>query len=166
MLSQMAKLHSFSSLSSIPVCVCECAFKATGVTAAGTGMLQIIRKATLRCFGTWSGTLWAPREQHEAVRMCPQDHPWLLGHRHALLSMQKKPGRAEAESSLKNKTKQNRGAWVAQSVEHPTSAWVMISQSRSSSPVSVLTAQSLVPASDSVSPPSLCSSPAHALSQK
>ena len=48
---------------------------------------------------------------------------------------------------------ENRGAWVAQSVERLTSAQVMISQSVGSSPVSgsVLTAQSLEPASDSVS---------------
>ena len=48
-----------------------------------------------------------------------------------------------------------RGAWVAQSVERPTSARVMISQLVSSSPAwgSVLMAQSLEPASDSVSPP-------------
>ena len=49
---------------------------------------------------------------------------------------------------------------VAQSVKCATSAQVMISQSVSSSPASgsVLTAQSLEPASDSVSP-SLCPSP-------
>ena len=49
---------------------------------------------------------------------------------------------------------QPRGTWVAQSVERPTSAQVMISRSVSSSPAwgSVLTAQSLEPASDSVSP--------------
>ena len=43
---------------------------------------------------------------------------------------------------------------MAQSVKHPTLAQVMISQSVSSSPGlgSVLTAQSLEPASDSVSP--------------
>ena len=48
----------------------------------------------------------------------------------------------------------NRGACVAQSIEHPTSAQVMISQLMSSSSAtgSVLTAQSLEPASDSVSP--------------
>ena len=47
----------------------------------------------------------------------------------------------------------SRGAWVAQSVERPTSAQVTILQSVSLSPVSgsVLTAQSLEPASDSVS---------------
>ena len=57
-----------------------------------------------------------------------------------------------------------RGAWVAQSVEHPISAQVMISRSMSSSPMSgsVLTARSLEPASDSVSSslsalPQLCS---------
>ena len=46
------------------------------------------------------------------------------------------------------------GTWVAQSVERPTSAQVVISQSVSSSPASgsVLTAQSLEPVSDSVSP--------------
>ena len=45
------------------------------------------------------------------------------------------------------------GCWVAQSVELPTSAQVMISQFVSLSPasVSVLTAQSLEPALDSVS---------------
>ena len=48
----------------------------------------------------------------------------------------------------------SRGAWVAQLVERLTSAQVMILQSVSSSPVSgsVLTAQTLEPASDSVSP--------------
>ena len=48
-----------------------------------------------------------------------------------------------------------RGAWVARSVKRPTSAQVMISRSVSSSPASgsVLTAQSLEPVSDSVSPP-------------
>ena len=47
-----------------------------------------------------------------------------------------------------------RGVWVAQSVELPASAQVMISRFVSSSPTSgsVLTAQSPEPASDSVSP--------------
>ena len=47
-----------------------------------------------------------------------------------------------------------RGTWVAQSVKCPTSAQVMISQLVGSSPTSgsVLTAQSLEPVSDSVSP--------------
>ena len=46
------------------------------------------------------------------------------------------------------------GAWVAQSVKHPTSAQVMISWFMSSKPVldSVLTAESLEPALHSVSP--------------
>ena len=46
------------------------------------------------------------------------------------------------------------GVWVAQSVGHPTSAQVMISQFVGSSPVSgsVLTVQNLEPVSDSVSP--------------
>ena len=53
-----------------------------------------------------------------------------------------------------------RGAWVAQSVTRPTSAQVMISWFVGSSPVSgsVLTAQSLEPALNSVSP-SLSASP-------
>ena len=57
------------------------------------------------------------------------------------------------------------GAWVAQSVEHPTLAQVMISQLMGSNPTSgsVLTVQSLEPASESVSP-SLCPSLSHALS--
>ena len=48
-----------------------------------------------------------------------------------------------------------RGAWVAQSVKHPTSAQVMISRfvGSSSTSGSVLTAQSLEPALDSVLPP-------------
>ena len=47
-----------------------------------------------------------------------------------------------------------RGAWVAQSVQRPTSARVMISRFVGSSPVSgsALTARSPEPASDSVSP--------------
>ena len=50
------------------------------------------------------------------------------------------------------KNANQRGAWVAQSVGRPTSAQVMISRSVSSSPASgsVLTAQSLEPALDSV----------------
>ena len=53
---------------------------------------------------------------------------------------------------FENKT--GRGAWVVQSVKRPTSAQVMISRSVSSSPASGsgLMAQSLEPASDSVSP--------------
>ena len=57
--------------------------------------------------------------------------------------------------SLKKKC---RGAWVTQSVKHPTSAQVMISQLVSPSPTlgSALITQSLEPASDSVPPaPSL-----------
>ena len=52
------------------------------------------------------------------------------------------------------KSKQFRGAWVVQLVKHMTSAQVMISQFVGSSPMSgsVLTAQSLEPASDSVYP--------------
>ena len=54
----------------------------------------------------------------------------------------------------------DRGAWVAQSVKHPTQAQVMISQFMSLSPAlgPALTAQSLEPALDSLSP-SLCAPP-------
>ena len=57
-------------------------------------------------------------------------------------------------SALCHQSARVRGAWVAQSVERPTSAQVMISQLVSSSPASdsVLKAQSLEPALDSVSP--------------
>ena len=60
-----------------------------------------------------------------------------------------------------------RGAWVAQSVKHPTLAQVMISWLVGSSPTSgsVLTAQSLEPASNSVSP-SLSAPPPLMLSLK
>ena len=60
-----------------------------------------------------------------------------------------------------------RGAWVAQLVKHPTSAQVMNSRFVSSSPMlgSVLIAQSLDPASDSLSP-SLSASPLLVLSLK
>ena len=53
------------------------------------------------------------------------------------------------------------GPWVAQSVKCLTSAQVVISQSMSSSPMSgsVLTAQDLEPASDSVFPSLSISSP-------
>ena len=56
------------------------------------------------------------------------------------------------------------GGWVAQSSERPTSAQVMISQFVSSSPTSgsMLTAQGLEPASDSVSP-TLSAPPLHTL---
>ena len=57
-------------------------------------------------------------------------------------------------SPITNIDSKFRGAWVAQSVKHPTSAQVMISQFTSSSAASgsVLTAWSLEPASDSVCP--------------
>ena len=67
----------------------------------------------------------------------------------------------EAEEKREIKAKEHdlrireiRGAWVVLLVELPTSAQVMISRSVSSSPTlgSVLTAQSLEPVSDSVSP--------------
>ena len=55
---------------------------------------------------------------------------------------------------LQLKGRLSKGAWVAQSVKRPTSAQVMISQFVGSSPAtgSVLTARSLEPVSDSVSP--------------
>ena len=65
------------------------------------------------------------------------------------------------------RSKYSWGVWVAQWVKRLTSAQVMVSQFVSSNPASgsVLTAQSLEPASDSVSSSlSLCSSPACILS--
>ena len=61
------------------------------------------------------------------------------------------PNEKECNNSQENTC---RGAWVAQSVKRPTLAQVIILQSVISSPVSgsVLTARSLEPASDSVSP--------------
>ena len=58
----------------------------------------------------------------------------------------------EGDENFKKKKK--RGIWVAESVKQPTSAQVMISWFMSLNPASgsVLSAQSLEPASDSVSP--------------
>ena len=83
------------------------------------------------------------------------------------LNKQKSMGRMFQAEAASEKASMCWGTWMAQSVEHQTSAQVMISQFVGSSPMSgsVLTAQSLEPASDSVSL-SLCPSPtpAHALS--
>ena len=56
--------------------------------------------------------------------------------------------------AVSHKNLEERGTWVAQSVKHPTLARVLISQFLGLSPASgsVLTAQSLESASDSVSP--------------
>ena len=69
------------------------------------------------------------------------------------------PGDAEVQPKNRKSSKEDqvRGAWMAQSVKHLTSAQVMISWLMGSSPASssMLTAQSLEPASpgrDSVSP--------------
>ena len=63
-------------------------------------------------------------------------------------------GTQKAEAIFISIRKLGPGAWVAQSVKHPTSAQVMISWLVSSSPASgsVLIAKSLEPALDSVSP--------------
>ena len=70
------------------------------------------------------------------------------------------PGSGEKLGGSCPKELMDRGAWVAQSVECLTYAQVMISLSMSSGPAlgSVLTAWSLEPVSDSVSP-SLSPSP-------
>ena len=70
------------------------------------------------------------------------------------LSVGLNTGRVRTEIHKIHLKHQSRGAWVAQSVKRPTSAQVTISHSVSSSPASgsVLTAQSLEPVSDSVSP--------------
>ena len=75
--------------------------------------------------------------------------------------------RTTAEIITKTTINDCRDAWVAQSVKCPTLAQVMISRLLSSSPAlgSELTAQSLEPASDSVSPSlSAPPHPLHALS--
>ena len=71
------------------------------------------------------------------------------------------------EKIVQIRRNQDRGTWVAQLVKCQTLAQVMNSLHVSLSPMlgPVLTAQSLEPASDSVSL-SLCPSPAHALSLK
>ena len=63
-------------------------------------------------------------------------------------------GILECEGMCIEKNKFCRGTWVAQLAKHLASDQVIISRSVSSSPAtgSVLTAQSLEPASDSVSP--------------
>ena len=72
----------------------------------------------------------------------------------------KKKERKKRKEKKRNFSVQETGAWVAQLVKHLTSAQVMILQFVSSSPtsVSVLTAQSLEPASDCL-PPSLSAPP-------
>ena len=67
---------------------------------------------------------------------------------------ERKKERRKGRKEKKKEKKKRWGAWMAQSVKHPTSAQVMISQSVNSISTSgsVLTAQSLEPASDSVSP--------------
>ena len=69
------------------------------------------------------------------------------------------------EGSEDKRSPLTRGAWVARWVKRRTLAQVTISQFVGSSPAlgSVRTARSLEPASDSMSP-SLCPSPAHAMS--
>ena len=88
------------------------------------------------------------KKQRVLVRMWRKRNPLAL-----LMGTQ--TGAATVESSVEVPQKvKNRGTWVAQSVGRPTSAQVMISRSVSLSPASgsVLTAQSLEPVSDSVSP--------------
>ena len=82
-----------------------------------------------------------------------EDNARLLGPPQAL-ELGKQQGTAPGAEPPPHKRPLQWGAWVAQSVEHPTSAQVMISWSVGSSPAlgSVLTAQSLEPASDSAAP--------------
>ena len=75
-------------------------------------------------------------------------------------------GKRYGDGELVLELKSFRDAWVAQSIRHPTLAQVMISEFVSLSPTlgSVLTAQSLEPASDSLSPSLSAPLPAHVLS--
>ena len=68
--------------------------------------------------------------------------------------MVSQPSRHSMSMNDSKKCQEYQGAWVAPLVKRPTLARVMISQFVGSSPASgsVLTAQSLEPASDSVSP--------------
>ena len=79
--------------------------------------------------------------KHRPFQPCTLSHP-------------QPQGQSLAPRGCPIKKHRMRGTWVAQSVECPTSAQVMISQFVGSSPASGcgLTAQSLEPPSDSVSP--------------
>ena len=97
----------------------------------------------------------------------PASSEHLLGGRHTGASAvtegdglrSHRESRIRKQRSGANEVHASRGTWVAQSVKPPTWAQVTISRFVSSSPTSgsVLTAQSLEPASDSGSP-SLCPS--------
>ena len=90
-------------------------------------------------------------------------------HREAFCSLLSKLAVVKAHTNpgteVTKKSSVGGGAWVTPSVKRLTSAQVMISWFMDSSPAwgSVLAAQSLEPASESVSP-SVCPSPACALS--
>ena len=88
-----------------------------------------------------------PPESESALKRCPGDSQVRLGLRCAVAARRF----LGPQINLK---REMWGAWVAQSVKRPTSAQVMISRSVGSSPASgsMLTAQSLEPVSDSVSP--------------
>ena len=96
---------------------------------------------------------------HETLTPHPSPSPWLPPSTSCLYGSDSSRDPMEEESY--------RGAWVAQSVKPPTSAQAVTSRFVSSSPASgsVLTTQSLEPASDSASLSlSLCPSPTCALS--
>ena len=101
---------------------------------------------------SWYHSSWV-RALHRAL--CSQLRAWSLLQILCLPSSLSLPGSLSHSLSLcLSKINKHRGAWVAQSVKRSTSAQVTISWSMSSSLVSGsgLTAQSLEPASDSVSP--------------
>ena len=89
------------------------------------------------------------------IRLCADSsEPRACFRFYVSLSLCPSPTRARALSLSLSKNKHLMGAWVAQSVGQATTAQVMIWRSVSSSPMSgsVLTAQSLEPASVSMSP--------------
>ena len=92
-----------------------------------------------------------------------------VGHHNALANLRGTPKQVQLEPVDAGYFRNGdfRGAWVAQSVKTPTSAQVMISRLMSLSPMSgsVLIAQSMEPASGSVSP-SLSAPPPLVQSQK
>ena len=117
---------------------------------------------TGECYAKWNKSYRERQIPYISTRM------WILGNvteDHGGGEGGKKLQRGKEANHKRLLKTEYRGTWVAQSVKWPTSAQVMISRSVSSSPTlgSVLTARSLEPVSDSVSP-SLWPSPVHTLS--
>ena len=120
-----------------------------------------LASAECRCLLTFRCHKLAGRRHQASLRQDEFNHldqvviclkSEILYHMSCLLQCHYRAWRWVDDNVLKTKTCW--GAWVAQLVKRPTSAQVMMSRSVSLSPASgyVLTAQSLEPVSDSVSP--------------